>query len=66
MFLNKRQSNTKYNFTPSLPLSSFVQLGSLYFGHPSAGHEMTPGFLPMHYGTLVKLKPRSIQACLLF
>ena len=57
MFLNKRQRNTKYNFTPSLPLSSFVQLGSLYLSHPPAGHEMTPGSLTMHYGTLIKLEP---------
>ena len=58
MFLNKRKGNTKYNLTPSLSLSSSGQLGALCFSHPPAGHEMTPGFLTMHYDTLVKLKPR--------
>ena len=55
MFLNKRKGNTKYNLTLCLPLSSSGQLGALCFSHPP-DYEMTPGFLTMHCGTLVKLK----------
>ena len=48
----KRKHEVQFN--PVFALIVLQTTGCLCFSHPP-DYEMTPGFLTMHYGTLVKL-----------